>query len=223
MPSRAWLVLLVVCLSFACKDRGPISVSDQSKIPRPPPDEPPLTIQTCYAGVAHYGTSEADLAAAPNCAPEAEGCMDPQPVVLRRTATPEHSTILEEWVDGPTESTYPTTSTSHMVVIDSRFTVTVDAQINPLGDDGERDTWTGEGDLVGEPWKWTAWTSKQARQPPVTDVISLRIEADALHRETAFTLESGSIVLLRHDALREFPCAEWEQRREATLSAPTPK
>jgi hypothetical protein len=206
----ALLLLVLASLSVACKqDRGPKSVSDQSKIPRPPPDEPPLTIQTCYAGVAHYDPSEAD----------------PQPVLLRRTAMPEHGTILEEWVEGPTASTHATTALVNIVVTDSRFTFSVDAHVNPLGAAGEHEqlAWTGEGELVGEPWKWTEWTSKQARQPPITDVITTRIAGDALEREIAFTIEDGSITQRRHDSLRELPCAEWPQRSEATLSAPTPK
>jgi hypothetical protein len=224
MRSRAFLFVLV-CLSFACKrDRGPISVSDQSKIPVQPEIEPPVTIEVCYAGIAHYGTSEADLAAAPNCAPEAEGCLDPQPVAVRRTSTPEYSHIIEEWVDGATESTYPTTSVLAMTITDARFALIVNSQINPLGVESERQqlSWTGEGELIGEPWHWTTWTSKQARRPPVTDVVTTRIEGNTLHRETAFTLQNGSVVLLRHDELHEFACSEWDARRKATLTAAPP-
>jgi hypothetical protein len=54
-------------------------------------------------------------------------------------------------------------------------------------------------------------------------VITARLEGDVLHRNTAFTAKNGSIVLLRREQLHAFPCAEWDDRREATLGAPTPK
>lgn len=225
MRSRAVLIVLVL-LSASCKhDNGPKSVSDQSKIPRPPPEEPIATIEACYAGTASYGTSEADLAAAPHCDRATEGCMDPQPVVVRRTATPEHATIIEEWAEGPTESTSPTSSVHGITVSDSTFTFVVNAHVNPLGAESERKqlSWTGEGELTGEPWRWTAWTYTQVRQAPVTDVVTVRVEGDVLHRDTAVTANNGSVVLLQRDQLHEFPCSEWDARRETTLSAPPPK
>jgi hypothetical protein len=226
MRTHAFLLVLVT-LTFACKratSEGPHSVSDQSNIPVPPPSEPDTVIVRCYEGTAFYGTSAADLAAAPNCAREAEGCLDPQPVLVRRSSHPEQSTIVEEWVEGATESTYPSTSMQTMTITGASFQLAVSATVNPRGPASEQEqlSWTGEGELSGEPWQSTAWTSKQARRPPVTDVVTTRLEGDGLYRDTAFTLENGSIALLRSDALHEFPCAEWDARSAATLSAPAP-
>lgn len=225
-PMRARVLLLFICLSFACKqDRGPHSVSDQSDIPVPPPSEPVETIETCYAGDAYYGTSEADLAAAPSCDRAAEGCMDPQPVVVRRTLTPASSTIIEEWAEGPTESTHPTLSMLAMTIAESGFVLSVRSVVNPLAAESERKQlmWTGEGELTGAPWQWTAWTYKQERQPPITDVVTVGLDGGTLHRNITFTAQNGSVVLRRREQLHEFPCADWDARREATLSAPTPE
>ena len=224
MRSRAVLIVLVL-LSASCKhDNGPKSVSDQSKIPPPSARGADRDDRGLLRRHRLYGTSEADLAAAPNCDLEAEGCMDPQPVAVRRTATPKHATIIEEWAEGPPESTYPMSSVHGITVSDSTFTFVVNAHVNPLGAESERKqlSWTGEGELTGEPWRWTAWTYTQVRQAPVTDVVTVRVEGDVLHRDTAFTANNGSVVL-RRDQLHEFPCSEWDARRETTLSTPTPK
>jgi len=213
------LLLVLACLVGACKrSQGPISVSDQSNIPRPPPSEHVEEFSVrCYAGTSLVGSSEADLLAAAECTPGAEDCLGQPPVLVRRSSRPAESTIVEEWVDGATPVSYPTTSVVTMTITDDRFELDVVSQVNPRGAESEHEplSWTGAGELVGDPWRWTGATAKHARQPPITDVVTTRIEDDALYRETAYTLENGSIVLRRRDQLHEFSCAEWDARRDA--------
>jgi hypothetical protein len=220
---RTSALLLVVCLTAACKqDVGPESVSDQSDIPVRQEGEPPMSIEHCYAGVAHYGISEADLVAASQCTPGTENCLGPQTMLLRRSSRPEASIIIEQWIAGATTSTFPIATEHTLRITESRFNLDATEQVNPRGAEQKQLAWTGAGELEGEPWQWTKWTSRQHRNPPVLDVVTAQIDGDVLRHEIAFTLENGSIVLLRRGELREFPCAEWDARTEAALTAPAP-
>jgi hypothetical protein len=227
MRSVASLVLCVLFTS-ACQRNPPTSdptTTSESTTPAPPPtpDDPPLEV--CYSGTSAYATDEATFASNPpgqDCDPATGECQPAQRVLLRRTLQPQDWIVVEVWVEGATPTVVPARTTATWTITDARFTFAVDHHIDPEGSNKPPLAWAGEGELVGEPWRWTSWTSKQERRSAVVEVGTTRLEGEVLRRDTAFMLQNGSVAVHRRDKLQAFDCAQWDARSLELLAPPGP-
>lgn len=96
---------------------------------------------------------------------------DPEPVILRRTLDPVHHTISEQEASIPLET----------------FTVTGD-RFTDGNDAGHMHI---EGQLVGEPWHWMAWTETVTYRNGTTMVTSTKTTETGLVQRTEVKWASG--------------------------------
>jgi hypothetical protein len=229
---RAWLVLLIgLGATSACAPLPPSTISEPAQVdydakPTVRELEPELTI-TCYAGTSTLGTSEADLETAATCDPATvETCLGQSVMMVHRRVNPETSTIVENWVEGAKKSSNPKWTLALLFVTGDTFEVVTTMDSNPRPMDGSEHQeieWEGTGELVGEPWRWTGYSSKEHRRPPIVDVVKVENDAEALTRTIEFAAPNGTVSLIQRDELRVFDCGEWEARSRATLSGRPPE
>ncbi len=177
-------------LSLLALGLGACSAS--TKAPSPPPVTPLGATTTCYAGTS-VGTVGMDQTAR---------------TIARRTVDPAAGTIVEDVSHDDAGAHGAKSFHVEMTVTGNDFTM--------------RETggaFAGTGQLSGEPWKWTSWSS-------VSQIPKVGIEVDSDDELTEVGMKAtkqikqgGKLLATTVDELRTFDCAQWDAVK-ATLAVP---
>lgn len=153
------------------------------------PTAPPTASTACYAGVSIGMGARART-------------------IARRTVDPAARQIIED-VSHDDAGAHGAKSFHVVMTVDGdRFAMTE-----------ARGAFTGTGNLVGEPWRWTAWTSTSTI--PHT---AITVEADdevtpTTLRSTKRIVQAGKLLATTTEELAAFPCADWD-KAVAALAVP---
>ena len=182
---------IAVALSFWLGCSGPSIPPSVSPSAPPPVDRavPAAPTTVCYAGVSSAGDHQART-------------------IARRTVDPAARQIVED-VSHSETGTYGT----------RRFHVVMNVDGDHFTMKEAGGAFTGTGTLVGEPWRWTSWTS-------VSQVPEAGVEVESRDELTPTGIQAtkqirkdGKVVTTAVERLEAFDCAEWDTA-EAELAAP---
>jgi len=155
-----------------------------------PPVAPPAASTTCYAG-------------------RSVGMGKTARTLARRRIDPAAGQIFED-VSHDEGGAHGAKSFHVVMVVDGdHFTMTETGG-----------AFTGSGTLVGEPWRWTSWSSTS--EIPHTGIT---VESDDELTETGMTAtkqitREGKLVATTKDELKAFDCAEWDKAVIALAAPP---
>lgn len=146
----------------------------------PPAEPPPPSTTTCYAGTS-IGMGQSAR------------------TLARRTVDPAAHQITED-VSHDDQAAHGTKSFHVVMTVDGdHFTMTE-----------ANNAFRGSGTLVGDPWRWTSWSSTS--EIPDTGIT---VDSDDEVTETGMTAtkqikRGGTVVGSTRDELKVFDCAKWD-------------
>jgi hypothetical protein len=157
--------------------------------PTPPVAPPPAKTTTCYAGTSL-------------------GMGQTARTIARRTVDPAAKQIIEDVSHDDAGGHGVKSFHVVMAVDDDHFTITEAGN-----------AFHGAGTLVGDPWRWTSWTSTS--EFPAT---GLTVDSDDELTEKGMSatkriLRGGKQVATSKDELKTFDCADWD-KAVAALTIP---
>jgi hypothetical protein len=102
-----------------------------------------------------------------------------------------------------------------------RYTVqiTVDGSTMTLKE--QSGAFTGTGEMQGEPWKWTSWTTTSNLPGGMTVISTDTVEGDAIVVNKTVTRDGQTMVTIA-EKLTALPCDQFEARASALVPAPAP-
>jgi hypothetical protein len=192
-PMRTLACAVPVLLLFACGSSKPSPAGPGA----PGPGAPAATKVGPAGDLATYyvGTSEAHAGAHSLFKGE---------VAAQRVVSRQAGTIVEtvaESGDKPAEFIVT------MQVQGAHFTMTEAAK-----------TFTGEGDLVGDPWAWTHWSSTSTMPDGATVTSNDALTASGLHVEKHYTGQGNGIVFDIVEELTAVDQATYQAKRTQIMS-----
>ena len=158
----------------------------------PPRVQPIAATTTCYAGTS-VGTVGMEQTAR---------------TIARRTLDPTAGTIIEDVAHDGAGAHGAKSFHVEMVVTGAQFTLTETGG-----------AFAGTGQLNGDPWKWTSWSSVSQIPKVGIEVASDDELTEVGMKATKQITQGGKLIATTVDELRTFDCAQWDAVK-ATLAVP---
>lgn len=124
--------------------------------------------------------------------------------LIRRTLNSTDSQINEETVTFASPLGEPPTAVQFIsTVVDNHFTFSIESA-------------EGRGDLIGEPWAWTSWTT-ELTVGGVGVLSNSELSAEGLLITSQVVDGAGNVVLLFEDRLTPVDCSGWDELQARAL------